>query len=216
MSIINLVNINKSYGKNSNKTNVLSDFNFQVEKGEMVAIMGPSGCGKSTLLNILGCIDHPDNGNYFLDGEEINFKNMNKLSNIRNQQISFIFQNFALIKEFTVMENIIFPLRFRKMKYKDKINLATKYLKELGIYDLRNNSITELSGGQQQRVAIARSLTQETNIILADEPTGALDRENSDNIMKLLKDLNKNFDKTIIIVTHDDLVSSFCDRVISL
>lgn len=216
MSILALNNIYKNYGKDNNEVKALRSIDFQVEKGELIAIMGPSGCGKSTLLNILGCIDSPSKGEYFIDGNLIDFRKINSLSEIRNMKISFIFQNFALIKEVTVLENVMLPLKFRSMKYKDKLNAAKKYLAELDILELEKKYVDELSGGQQQRVAIARALTQETEIILADEPTGALDEENNIKIMKILRELNEKHGKTIIIVTHNSFVAGYCKRILHM
>lgn len=212
MSIIKLVNIEKTYGKGNNEVKALKGINLEIEKGDFISIMGSSGCGKSTLLNIIGCIDTPTNGEYILDGEKIDFNKINSLSDIRNKKISFIFQNFALIKDMTVLNNCILPLKFRKVKMKEKYNLADKYLNELNIGDLKYKKVSELSGGQQQRVAIARALVQESDIILADEPTGALDELNSINILNILKKLNEKYNKTIILVTHDNLVSRYSKR----
>lgn len=216
MSIISLKNINKSYGKGSSYVSVLKDLNLEIASGDMVSIMGPSGCGKSTLLNIIGCIDNTDSGEYKLNGVNIENKKLSSLSEIRNKEVSFVFQNFALIKEFSVIDNVMLPLNFRKVKSKEKHDLARKYLKELDVLELQNKKVKDLSGGQQQRVAIARALVQESNIILADEPTGALDEENSIKIMEILSRLNKSLNKTIIIVTHNKMVSSFCNKNIVL
>ncbi|MBE6050311.1 MAG: ABC transporter ATP-binding protein [Clostridium sp.] len=214
MSLLKAKNLYKIYGKDSSEVKAINGIDIEVERGEMIAIMGSSGCGKSTLLNILGCIDSPDRGEYFIDEVSVDFKKLNSLSKIRNEKISFIFQNFALIKDLNVLENIILPLRFRGIPYKERVKIATKYLKELGIEDLKNKDVNKLSGGQQQRVAIARALTQESEIILADEPTGALDEENSIKIMEVLRDLNKKYKKTIVVVTHDKLVAGFCDKTL--
>ncbi|SFD03146.1 ABC transporter ATP-binding protein [Clostridium uliginosum] len=216
MSILDVRNIYKIYGKDSSEVKAVNGISIKVDKGEVVAIMGPSGCGKSTLLNILGCIDAPTKGEYYIDGVQVDFKKLNNLSQIRNEKISFIFQNFALIKDLSVLENIILPLKFRGGPYKERVNKAMKYLKELEIENLKNKSVRELSGGQQQRVSIARALTQESEVILADEPTGALDEQNSIKIMEVLKELNKKYNKTIIVVTHDNLVASFCDKVLKM
>ena len=178
--------------------------------------MGPSGCGKSTLLNILGCIDIPDSGEYIIGDKEVNFKRLNSLSEVRNKKISFVFQNFALIKDFTVLDNVALPLKFRGISRKERQRVAKKYLKELEIEDLESKSIRELSGGQQQRVAIARALAQETDIILADEPTGALDEENTNKIMNVLKELNIKFGKTIIMVTHDKQVADKANHILKM
>lgn len=216
MNIIDLKNIKKVYGKGDAETVALKNIDLSIKKGEMIAIMGPSGSGKSTLLNIIGCIDTPTSGNYSLNGKEINNLNFNKLATIRNRNISFVFQEFALLKEFTVLDNVILPLNFRKMSSKEKKDSALKYLKKLQIEDLANKKVMNLSGGQKQRVAIARSLVQESELILADEPTGSLDQENGKNIMTILKNLNKSEGKTVIIVTHDMNIANYCDNVINM
>lgn len=151
-----------------------------------------------------------------MNGQEINKVNFNKLAKIRNKNISFIFQEFALLKEFSVLDNVILPLNFRKITSKEKKLTALKYLEKLQIQDLANKKVMNLSGGQQQRVAIARSLIQESELILADEPTGALDQENGENIMNILKKLNKDEGKTIIIVTHDINIAKYCDKIINM
>lgn len=216
MSILDLRNIYKTYGKGDNEVIAVDGISLKVDKGDIIAIMGPSGCGKSTLLNILGCIDNPTKGEYYIDDFQVDFKKLNQLSKIRNQKISFIFQNFALIKDLSVLENVMLPLKFRGISRKERINKAIKYLKELDILNLKNKSIRQLSGGQQQRVAIARALTQESEIILADEPTGALDQENSIKIMKILQELNQKHNKTTLVVTHDNLVASFCNKTLKM
>ena len=216
MSIIELRNIKKNYGKELSKVEALKGVSLSIKEGEMVAIMGPSGGGKRTLLNIIGCIDTPSEGTYILEGQEVSSLNFNKLSFARNKKLSFIFQNFALLKDFSVIDNVIMPLNFRKVSYKLKKELALKYIEKLEIKGLYNRKVKDLSGGQQQRVAIARALTQESNIILADEPTGALDQSNGKNIMTILKNLNEEYNKTIIIVTHDNNVASYCSRIINI
>lgn len=216
MSILDLRNIYKTYGKGDNEVVAVDGISLKVDKGDIIAIMGPSGCGKSTLLNILGCIDIPIQGEYYIDDFQVDFKKLNQLSKIRNEKISFIFQNFALIKDLSVLENVMLPLKFRGISRKERINKAIKYLKELDILNLKNKNIRQLSGGQQQRVAIARALTQESEIILADEPTGALDQENSIKIMKILQELNQKHNKTILVVTHDNLVASFCNKTLKM
>lgn len=216
MSIISLSNINKSYGKGSSYISVLNDLSLEIQEGDMVSIMGPSGCGKSTLLNIIGCIDTADNGTYILNNINIENKNLASLSDIRNKEVAFVFQNFALIRELSVLDNVILPLNFRKIKKREKVMIARKYLKELDILDLEKKKVNNLSGGQQQRVAIARALAQESKVILADEPTGALDEENSIKVMEILRKLNKSLNKTIIIVTHNNIVSGFCNKNILL
>lgn len=214
MSIV-LKGITKTYGKNNNETKALNDISIKIDKGELVAIMGQSGCGKSTLLNIIGCIDSPNTGEYYLNDKIINFKNLNSLHKIRNSEISFIFQNFALIKEFSVLENVLLPLKFRKESKKEQNLKARKYLEKVDMISFMNKKVSDLSGGQQQRVAIARALIQESNIILADEPTGSLDKKNGKEVMDILCNLNKE-GKTILIVTHDEKIASLCKRIIQL
>lgn len=213
MSIIKLSNLTKVYGKGNSQVTALKNINLEIKENELVAIMGPSGCGKSTLLNIIGCIDTYTSGKFILNNKEITESNLNKLSRIRNKEISFVFQNFALLREFSVLQNVLVPLNFRKISNKEKKSIATKYIEELGLYEFIHKKAKYLSGGQQQRVSIARALAQESDIILADEPTGALDQSNGMIIMNLLKELNKK-GKTIIVVTHDKNVASFCDRII--
>lgn len=216
MNLIELNGITKIYGKGEAETIALNNIDLVIHSGEMVGIMGPSGCGKSTLLNIIGCIDIPTKGTYILGDKEISKLNFNRLSKIRNKEISFVFQNFALLKEFSVLDNVMLPLNFRKLTYKEKKNKCLDYLEKLGIEKICNKKIKDLSGGQQQRVAIARSLVQETKIILADEPTGALDQKNSNTIMSILKSLNKDENKTILIVTHDINVANFCSKILNM
>lgn len=215
MSIISLKNLYKSYGAGENETKALKKINLEISKGEMIAIMGPSGCGKSTLLNIIGCIDNVTSGEYYLEDNKVENLSGDQLADIRNKKISFIFQNFALIKEFSVLDNILLPLDFREKVKGDK-EKAKKVMEELDILDLQNKKVSKLSGGQQQRVAIARALITDSKIILADEPTGALDQENGQLIMNILMKLNKEKGKTIIIVTHDINVAEFADYIIKM
>lgn len=210
--MITLENISKAYGKK--QFFALNKINLHVNEGEMVAIMGPSGSGKSTLLNIIGFIDKPTDGKYFFDGKDTG-EMKNKLSKLRNREVGFVFQHFALINEYNVVDNVILPLIYRRMSHKKRVEKAKEMLEMVGLENHFNKNINELSGGEQQRVAIARTLAQEPSVILADEPTGALDQKNGDNIMRILKEVNKN-GKTILIVTHDEKVSGYCDRTIKL
>ncbi|MBN1040342.1 ABC transporter ATP-binding protein [Clostridium botulinum] len=213
MDIIQLKNINKIYGKGESELIALKNIDLTIKKGEFLAIMGSSGSGKSTLLNIMGCMDIPTNGEYYLNNMLIKNLSNNELSKIRNSTVSFIFQHFALIKDYTVYDNIELPLLHRKVSSKEKKDLILKYSHKLGISDKLYKKPTELSGGQQQRVAICRALVSESQIILADEPTGALDSNTGKSILDLLKEINKE-GKTIIIVTHDLKIASYCDRTI--
>ncbi|EJT6172301.1 ABC transporter ATP-binding protein [Clostridium perfringens] len=216
MKIIELKNITKIYGSGEAKVNALNGINLTINKGDFVAIMGASGCGKSTLLSILGCMDTYTNGEYFLNNKSINKENINKLSNIRNKEISFIFQNFALIREYTVFENIELPLKIRKLD-RNKINTKVmQAMENMGIVHLKDKLISNISGGEQQRTALARALVQDSSIILADEPTGSLDYENGLKIMNLFKLLNEKYNKTIILVTHDENVANQAKQLIKM
>lgn len=202
MVVAELKNIGKIYGKGEASTEALRGIELKIEKGDFWAIIGPSGSGKSTLLNILGCIDVPTSGEYFLNGQLVNKFTNSQLSAARNETISFIFQYFALLNEYTVYENIMLPLNCRKISVREKKQLVNYYMKRLGIEGLSKKKPTQISGGQQQRVAIARALVTKPDIILADEPTGALDRKTGEEVMKILHEINAE-GKTIVVVTND-------------
>lgn len=211
MSIIDLRNINKIYNEKKIGTMALKNINLTIERGEFVAIMGPSGSGKSTLLNIIGCMDIPTEGEYYLDDRLVTKLSNKELSRTRNKKLSFIFQNFALMKDYNIYDNVELPLTYRNISSKEKKCKVITYLRKLGIEDKINSKPLELSGGQQQRVAIARALVSDAEIILADEPTGSLDRKNGREVMELITEINKQ-GKTIIIVTHDEKVAAYCNR----
>ncbi|GFZ31735.1 ABC transporter ATP-binding protein [Clostridium zeae] len=215
MDIIRFENICKVYGEGENTLYALNDTNITIKEGEMVSIMGPSGSGKSTLLNIMGFIDQPTSGKYFLNNIEFSELQKKKLHKIRNMEIGFIFQYFALLKEYSALDNVILPLSYRKLSTKACKEKALECMDKIGIKQLKDKLPAQLSGGQQQRVAIARALVGDPKIILADEPTGALDVKTGKEIMNILKLLN-NQGKTIIIVTHDPNIANMCDRIISL
>lgn len=215
MTIIELQNINKVYGKGESATVALTDVNLKVEQGEFWAIMGPSGSGKSTLLNILGCMDVPTSGNYLLKGKNLGKSTPNQLSQIRNQTVSFIFQQFALLNDYNVYDNIELPLLCQKLSKRERKERVRYYMKRLGIENLARKKPTQISGGQQQRVAIARALVTKADIILADEPTGALDQKTGQELMSLLCEINKE-GKTILLVTHDEKVASVTKRQIRI
>lgn len=210
---IELKNIEKIYGQKENCVRALNNVNLTIKKGEMIAIMGSSGSGKTTLLNIVGLMDKQTSGDYILDSEDTSKFNNSKLSKLRNNKISFIFQNFALMNNETVYDNVELPLNFRKISGKEKRRKVEKALNDVGLIDKINNKISELSGGQKQRIAIARAIAADTEIVLADEPTGALDTKTGEDILLKLKEVNK-LGKTIIIITHDKKVADYCDRVI--
>lgn len=199
----------KKYGQK----NIFDNFSLTINDGEMVAIMGESGKGKTTLLNIIGLIDCPDSGNIVINGMKNPWKKENDRINLFRYTIGYLFQNYALIDNETVNKNLDIALEY--IKDNDKKLKKVQALKRVGLEDKINNKIFELSGGEQQRVSIARLLLKKNNIILADEPTGALDDLNKDKIISLLRDLNKE-GKTILIVTHDKKVANKCDRIINL
>lgn len=211
--MIELKNINKTYNiKSNNKVQALKDVSLTINSGEMVAIVGKSGAGKSTLLHIMGCIDDADTGEYSLDGLEINGLNDKKKSKIRNQKIGIVMQDFALVEEYSALENVILPIRFSNNK-KNKTERAMNVLERVGIEELAKRRVSHLSGGQKQRVAIARALINDPSFLLADEPTGALDVSTSAEIMQLFKKLNDE-GMTIVIITHDMDVADACNRKI--
>lgn len=223
MSLISMVRISKRYGNGETLTIALNNINLDIEKGSMIAVMGTSGSGKSTLLNILGCLDTPSEGKYFLDGLQVSDLSKYELAKIRNQKIGFVFQQFALLNEYTALENVQMPIVYSNFfkGFKEKIpsrkirELAVKKLTDVGLDKHLNKRPSQLSGGQQQRVAIARALINNPEIILADEPTGALDSSTSKEIIGILKELNKN-GKTIIIITHDSNVATNCKKIINI
>ena len=202
-------NIGRYFEHNKNKVVVLKNINFHVNRGEMISIMGPSGSGKSTLLHILGCLDLPSTGIYEIEGENVLDFSEKKRAKYRNEKFGYIFQHFALIEEETVLDNVITPLFFGKKSLFKLDNYGEAILKQIGIEQLADRKVKKLSGGEKQRVAIARALINDPDIILADEPTGALDSSATQHIMDILDDLNKQ-GKTIIIITHDPQVAGRC------
>lgn len=215
MELINMKSITRFYGKNENRVNALRSIDLSINEGELVAIIGPSGSGKTTLLNILGCLDSPNSGEYIIDKTDTRKLKPRELANMRNAKFGFIVQNFALLDDYTVYENIKIPLDYGNTKIKNKKQKIKEILKKLGIEDKLNKYPTELSGGQCQRVSIARALINNPEIILADEPTGALDKEMGQQVIDIFKEINKE-NKTIIIVTHDTNIASQCDRIITI
>ena len=213
--IIKLKNINKTYN-NGQPLHVLKGIDLEIEKGEFVSIMGASGSGKSTLLNILGILDNYDEGEYYLDGTLIKDLSETKSAYYRNHMIGFIFQSYNLIGFKTAVENVELPLFYQGVSRKKRHKMAMEYLEKLGLKEWANHYPHEMSGGQRQRVAIARALITKPQVILADEPTGALDSKTSVEIMELLRDLNASEKITIIVVTHDPTVSEYTKRVIRI
>ena len=211
--MIKLENISKKYKFSDTETNALAEVSLEINSGEFVAIMGASGSGKSTLLNIIGCMDTATSGNYYLNGEDVFKLKPKELCRIRNEKITFVFQNFALLEKYTAYENIELPLVNRKVSAKERKKKVSEVARQLGIENQLHKLPKQMSGGQQQRVALARALVSGADIILADEPTGALDSENAVNILKILKDLSKQ-NKCVIIVSHDDRVKNYADKVL--
>ena len=205
--LIDLKNVNKSYRNGDQELQVLKDIHLAVEEGEFVAIMGPSGSGKSTLMNIIGMLDRPTSGEYYLEGEEVAKLGEKKLAKVRNQQIGFVFQQLFLLSKLNALQNVELPLIYAGVSQFKRKALAEQYLKKVELETRMHHLPSELSGGQKQRVAIARALVNHPSIILADEPTGALDTKTGEQIMELLTELNRE-GKTIIMVTHDGVISS--------
>lgn len=215
MSLIELINIEKLYGMGDSKVEALRNVSLNIEKGEMIAIMGASGSGKSTLLNILGCLDKATRGSYKLDGKEVADLKKDKQAELRGSYFGFIVQYFALIDDYTVYENVKVPLDYTKISKKEKHKKILDELRVLGIENKKNRIPKELSGGQNQRVAIARALVNDPEVILADEPTGALDSKTGDEVLEIFKKINDK-GKTVIIVTHDMNVAKKCKKIITL
>ena len=213
--MIELKNICKSFTLGGEEVKALDDVNFSVKKGEFVSIIGPSGSGKSTLMNILGLLDVADKGEYILDNITIKNASDNTLSEIRNKKIGFIFQNFNLLQKLNAIENIQVPLMYRGIKHETSKKIAYEYLEKVGLKGREKHLPTQLSGGQQQRVAIARALAGKPEIILADDPTGALDSKTSNELMEVLQNLNKE-GQTIILITHDINVAKKAHRIVRI
>ena len=213
--LIALKGISKSYQTSHGAPpyQVLKDANLSIDKGEMVAIKGSSGAGKSTLLHIIGCLDKPTSGSYLLNGQNVSQLSLSKLAEIRNASFGFVMQHFALIEEDSALQNVATPLLFAKTRKSQMDARAMEQLRNVGMEQMANKRIATLSGGEKQRVAIARAMVNNPEIILADEPTGALDRANTEKIVQLFQQLNEK-GKTIIIVTHDDFVAQSCRRIV--
>ena len=215
MPVIELKNIHKTYYAGT-PLHVLKGINLTIDSGEFMSIMGASGSGKSTLLNILGILDNYDEGEYYLDGELIRNLSETQSAKLRNLKIGFVFQSFNLLNFKTAQENVALPLYYRGVKRSERNRIALEYLDMMGLKDWADHMPNEMSGGQKQRVAIARALISKPKIILADEPTGALDSKTSKDVMVLLRDLSRSEKVTMIIVTHDPAVAEQTDRVIHI
>lgn len=212
VELIELKNISKQYRE---ETTILKGVDLCIEDGDYIALMGPSGAGKTTLMNIMGCLDRATQGEYFLDGNEISDYPEKEKARLRNEKFGFVVQDFALINKMTVYENVRLPLRYRKKRLKKEREHIESILKSLEIEDKKEIRVCDLSGGQQQRVAIARAIVNSPEIILADEPTGALDQETGREVMEIFSKLNQQ-GKTIIIVTHDPNIAAKCNRIVKM
>ena len=213
--MIQIKNLHKSYKMGTSSLHVLKGINFNVEQGELVAIMGSSGSGKSTLLNILGMLDVAEEGDYILDNVPIKNLNETKAAKYRNKFLGFVFQSFNLINYKNAMENVALPLYYQGLKRKERQEKAMFHLEKVGLADWAKHLPSELSGGQKQRVAIARALASSPKLLLADEPTGALDTATSHDIMQFLQQLNDE-GKTILLVTHEEDIAKMCKRIVRL
>ena len=213
--MIIIKNLHKSYPMGNRSLHVLKGINFTVEEGELVAIMGSSGSGKSTLLNILGMLDNYDDGSYTLGDVLIKKMDETKAAKYRNKFLGFVFQSFNLINYKNALENVVLPLYYQGVSRKEREEKALKYLDDVGLKEWANHLPTELSGGQKQRVAIARAMVGEPKVLLADEPTGALDSKTSKEVMDLIQKINKG-GKTILLVTHEEDIAQMCSRIVRL
>lgn len=213
--MIRIKNLHKSYEMGSNSLHVLKGIDFNVNEGELVAIMGSSGSGKSTLLNIIGMLDNYDNGSYELDNILIKDLDETKAANYRNKFLGFVFQSFNLINYKSAVENVVLPLYYQGIKRKEREKIALEYLDNVGLKNWASHLPSELSGGQKQRVAIARAMVSKPKVLLADEPTGALDSKTSSEVMSLIQEIN-NSGKTILVVTHEEDIAKMCKRIVRL
>tara|TARA_B100001027_G_scaffold17756_1_gene10648 strand:- start:527 stop:1210 length:684 start_codon:yes stop_codon:yes gene_type:complete len=213
--MIQTKNITKEYIIGSQVVQALKGINLDVKKGEFISIMGPSGSGKSTLMNIIGCLDSPSDGEYYLNNKPVSKLNDDELADIRNKEIGFVFQSFNLLARNTAFENVMLPLKYAGLKKVEARKRSQKVLDLVGLTSRANHTPAELSGGQQQRVAIARALVNEPGILFADEPTGNLDSKTGQDVMKIFKELNEK-GQTIILITHEESIANQSNRIITI
>lgn len=214
MSLIEVRNAVKTYCMGDELFYAMNDISFSIEKGEFVAIMGASGSGKSTCMNMLGTLDKPNSGEYYLDGLNVFALDSDELSYIRNNKIGFVFQGFNLISRTSALDNVQLPMIYKGIPETERINKAKEALKIVGLEKKENNLPSQMSGGQQQRVAIARAIVNDAPLILADEPTGNLDTKTSIDVMEFFVNLNENFGKTIVLVTHEPDIAEYTKRIL--
>ena len=215
MSVIQTQDLVKEYFVGTQSVKALNGINLSVEKGEFISIMGPSGSGKTTLMNIIGCLDKPTDGSYYLNNKSVSDLSEDELANIRNEEIGFVFQSFHLLARNSALDNVMLPLKYSGTNKIDAIKRSKKVLEQVGLSDRASHAPSELSGGQQQRVAIARALVNKPSILFADEPTGNLDSKTGDDVMNLFKELNKD-GQTIILITHEDGIARQSNRIITI
>ena len=215
-ALIEVKNLMKIYNPGENEVRALNDVSLRIERGEFVAIIGQSGSGKSTFMNMLGCLDAPTSGSYFLNGKDVAGLSDDELSEIRNQEIGFIFQGFNLIPNLTALENVELPLIYRNVPAAKRHELSVSSLEKVGLSNRMEHKPSEMSGGQQQRVAIARALAAKPAILLADEPTGNLDSKTSQDVLGLLKVTSKRFHQTIVMITHNEEIAQMADRILQI
>ena len=213
--IIKTENLTKEYETGTQVVSALKGINLSVEKGEFLSIMGPSGSGKTTLMNIIGCLDSPTNGSYYLNDKSVSKLDDDELAKIRNQEIGFVFQSFHLLARNTAFDNVMLPLKYAGLSKEEATKRSNNVLDLVGLSSRSKHTPAELSGGQQQRVAIARALVNEPSILFADEPTGNLDSNTGQEVMKIFKDLNEN-GQTIILITHEDSIAKQSNRIITI
>ena len=214
MALIEVKNAIKTYSTGDSFFNALNDVSLSIEDGEFVAIMGTSGSGKSTFMNMVGCLDKPTSGSYFLDGIDVLSLNSDKLSEIRNLKLGFVFQGFNLISRTSALENVELPMIYKGLPAEERKERATRALKIVGLENREHHMPNQMSGGQQQRVAIARAIVNDAPIILADEPTGNLDTKTSYEVMDFFVELNEVHKKTIVLVTHEPDIAQYCKRIV--
>lgn len=216
MELVRLENVHKTYRLGEIDVPVLRGVSLTIERGELVALMGASGSGKTTLMNILGCLDRPTSGRYWIDGREMSKASPNQRAAVRNSKIGFVFQSFNLLPRTSALENVLMPLEYSNVSASRGRQRAVELLTRLGLAERTRNEPSQLSGGQQQRVAIARSLINNPSILLADEPTGALDSKTGEETLRLFQQLNREEGITIVLVTHDAHVAGHADRIIHI
>ena len=214
MSLIKVKNAIRTYQMGEEIFYALNDVSFEIEKGEFVAIMGTSGSGKSTCMNMLGTLDKPTSGEYYLDGVDVFSLNSDELSDIRNNKIGFVFQGFNLISRTSAIDNVCLPMIYKGLDEEERYKKAREALKVVGLENKENNLPSQMSGGQQQRVAIARAIVNDAPLILADEPTGNLDTKTSIDVMEFFVNLNEKFGKTVVLVTHEPDIAQYTKRII--